>query len=169
MVFIELKNSNIALRNAYDDNLTNYRRDIPRLFNTNALCILSNGLETKVGSFLAGWEHFFNWLRPEDEKQIPDKQRIREFGVSLDYAVLGLCQKDHLLDYIENFILFYKDAVKIVAKNHQFLGVNNAISKFRERLEHDHASTDTANRGKLGVFWHTQGSGKKLQHGVFCP
>jgi len=60
VIFIELKNSNIALRNAYDDNLTNYRKDIPLLFNYNAICILSNGLETKVGSFNAGYEHFFH-------------------------------------------------------------------------------------------------------------
>lgn len=168
LVFIELKNSNVALRNAYDDNLTNYRRDIPLLFHANAVCILSNGLETKVGSFLAGWEHFFNWLRPDNEKQVPDKQRIRNYGVSLDYAVLGLCEKNHLLDYVENFVLFYKDAVKIVAKNHQFLGVNNAIRNFRERLAHDRSGTDAANRGKLGVFWHTQGSGKSYSMVFFA-
>lgn len=168
LVFIELKNSNVALRNAYDDNLTNYRRDIPLLFHANAICILSNGLETKVGSFQAGWEHFFNWLRPNDEKQVPDKQRIREYGVSLDYAVLGLCEKNRLLDYVENFIFFHKDAVKIVAKNHQFLGVNNAIRNFSDRLNHDRSGTDTANRGKLGVFWHTQGSGKSYSMVYFA-
>src|SRR5258706_2668976 len=64
LVFIELKNSNVEIRNAYEDNLINYRNDIPLLFHYNAICILSNGLETKVGSFNAGYEHFFNWLRP---------------------------------------------------------------------------------------------------------
>ena len=59
LVFIELKNSNIALKNAYDDNLTNYRQDIPLLFQYNAICILSNAIETKVGSMTSGWEHFF--------------------------------------------------------------------------------------------------------------
>ncbi len=168
LVFIELKNSNMSLRSAYDDNLTNYRRDIPRLFQANAVCILSNGLETKAGSFLAGWEHFFNWLRPDDEKQTPDKQRIRNYGVSLDYAVLGLCEKSRLLDYVENFIIYYDNAVKIVAKNHQFLGVNNAIQNFSDRLSHDQSGTDTANRGKLGVFWHTQGSGKSYSMVFFA-
>lgn len=160
IIFIELKNSNIALRNAYDDNLLNYRKDIPLLFHYNAICILSNGLETKVGSFNSGYEHFFHWLRPENENQVPDKKRIKQYGVSLDYAVLGLCEKQRLLDYVENFILYYNDIAKITAKNHQFLGVNNAISNFSLRLEHDAAGTDTANKGKLGVFWHTQGSGK---------
>lgn len=160
IIFIELKNSNIAVRNAYDDNLTNYRRDIPLLFHYNALCMLSNGFETKVGSFNAGYGHFFNWLRPDTEEQVPDKKRIQQYGVSLDYAVLGLCDKGKLLDYFENFILFYNDIAKIAAKNHQFLGVNNAIDNFSLRLKHDADGTDTANKGKLGVFWHTQGSGK---------
>lgn len=160
LIFIELKNSNIALRSAYDDNLTNYRKDIPLLFHYNAICILSNGIETKVGSFNAGFEHFFNWLRPDNEKQVPDKVRIKQYGVSLDYAILGLCEKPKFLDYLENFILYYNDIVKIAAKNHQFLGVNNAINNFSERLQHDANNTDTENKGKLGVFWHTQGSGK---------
>lgn len=160
VVFIELKNSNINLRNAYDDNLVNYRNDIPLLFHYNTICILSNGLETKVGSFNSGYEHFFNWLRPESEKQTPDKQRIKQYGVSLDYAVIGLCEKARILDYIENFVLYYNDSVKITAKNHQFLGVNNATQNFALRLNHDKEGSDTANKGKLGVFWHTQGSGK---------
>ena len=162
LFFIELKNSNIGLRNAYDDNLTNYRKDIPLLFHYNALCILSNGLETKCGSFNAGYEYFFHWLRPTDEKQRPDKEHIRQYGVSLDYAVFGLCEKKRLLDYIENFILFYKGAQKISAKNHQFLGVNNTVQNFASRLQHDKEGTDKANKGKLGVFWHTQGSGKSF-------
>lgn len=160
LIFIELKNSNVAIRNAYEDNLINYRNDIPLLFHYNAICILSNGLETKLGSFNAGYEHFFNWLRPEAENQTPDLKRIKQYGVSLDYAVLGLCHKKRLLDYIENFILYFNDAVKITAKNHQFLGVNNAADSFSKRLQHDKQGTDTNNKGKLGVFWHTQGSGK---------
>lgn len=160
LVFIELKNSNIAVRNAYDDNLTRYKKVIPALFHYNGICMLSNGLETKVGSAFSGYEHFFNWLRVEDEKKLPDEARIKEFAVSLDYAVIGLCQKSRLLDYFENFILFYKESVKICAKNHQFLGVNNAVNNFSTRLLHDKDGTDEANKGKLGVFWHTQGSGK---------
>ncbi|MGI8584354.1 MAG: type I restriction endonuclease subunit R, partial [Chitinophagaceae bacterium] len=69
-------------------------------------------------------------------------------------------EKKRLLDYIENFILYYNDVVKIAAKNHQFLGVNNAIRNFSLRLQHDKEGTDKGNKGKLGVFWHTQGSGK---------
>ncbi len=160
LLFIELKNSTIDVRNAYDDNLIRYKKQIPLLFRYNALCMLSNGIETKIGTFSSGYEYFFNWLRPESEKQVPDKQRIKDYGVSLDYAVLGLCEKKRLLDYIENFIFFYNDNIKIAAKNHQFLGVNNAVEHFAVRLQHDKEGTDSDNKGKLGVFWHTQGSGK---------
>ena len=77
LVFIELKNSNIALRNAYDDNLTNYRHDIPLLFQYNAICILSNAIETRVGSVTAGWEHFFHWLRVDDEREKVDRKELK--------------------------------------------------------------------------------------------
>jgi type I restriction enzyme R subunit len=56
LVFIELKNSNVKLRTAFDDNLTNYQAEIPQLFLANAVCVLSNGIETRVGSFSADWE-----------------------------------------------------------------------------------------------------------------
>ncbi len=153
LVFIELKNSNVKLWNAYDSNLSDYKNDVPQLFHANALCILSNAIETKVGSFTADWGHFFNWLRVEDEKEKVDRKRIEEEGTSLEYAAAGLCQPTKLLDYVENFILFHNENKKIIAQNHQFIGVNNAYARFRQRHELD---------GKLGVFWHTQGSGKSF-------
>lgn len=153
LVFIELKNSNVKLKTAFDDNLTNYKNDIPQLFHCNAFCILSNAIETKVGSFTAGWEHFFNWLRVNDEKEKVDRHKIREEGTSLEYVLKGLCQPTKLLDYVENFIVFHQQNKKIIAQNHQFIGVNNAYQRFLERDKYD---------GKLGVFWHTQGSGKSF-------
>jgi type I restriction enzyme, R subunit len=155
LVFIELKNSNVKLRSAYDDNLANYKHDIPQLFHCNAFCLLSNAIETKVGSFTAGWEHFFSWLRVEDEKEAIDRRQISEEGTSIERAINGLCAPSKLLDYVENFVLFYeKEGVtKIIAQNHQFMGVNQAFERFRRREELD---------GKLGVFWHTQGSGKSF-------
>ncbi len=153
LVFIELKNSNVKLRNAYDDNLTNYKAEIPQLFLTNAFCVLSNAIETKVGSITAEWEHFFNWLRADDEKQKIDRAAIREQGISLEGVIEGLLPRQRLLDYVENFILYYKDSSKIIAQNHQFIGVNRAYEAFLKREEL---------AGKLGVFWHTQGSGKSF-------
>lgn len=141
LVLIELKNSNVSVKNAYDDNLTRYKEELPQLFWYNAVTILSNGTETRVGSFTAEWEHFGEWLRKKDEKERPDKKRIKQYQVSLEYAVLGLCAPDRLIDYIENFILFHKGAYKVVAKNHQFLGVNKAIEAFKARKERE---------GKLG-------------------
>jgi type I restriction enzyme R subunit len=78
LVFIELKNSNVKLKAAFDDNLTNYKREIPQLFLTNAFCILSNAIETKVGSITAEWEHFFNWLRADDENEKVDNVALPE-------------------------------------------------------------------------------------------
>jgi len=152
-VFIELKNSNVKLKNAYDDNLTNYKKDIPLLFQYNAVCILSNAVDTKVGSFTAGWEHFFYWLRIEDEKEKIDRKKIKQEGTSLERTILGLCPQGKLLDYLENFILYYKETDKIIAQNHQFIGVNKAVESFKGREKKE---------GKLGVFWHTQGSGKSF-------
>lgn len=153
LVFLELKNSNVKLRSAYDDNLFDYKHDIPQLFHCNAFCLLSNAISTKVGSFTAGWEHFFNWLRVDNEKESVNREKIKEEGTSLEYAVAGLCQPNKLLDYVENFILYHKETSKIIAQNHQLIGVNSAFSRFLKRDEND---------GKLGVFWHTQGSGKSF-------
>lgn len=133
LVFIELKNSNVKLKTAYDDNLTNYKADIPQLFLTNALCVLSNAIETRVGSPTAQWEHFFRWLRPDDEKEKIRREQIASEGTSAERFLAGLCAKDKLLDYLENFILYYKNGQKIVAQNHQFLGVNRAFGVFVER------------------------------------
>lgn len=158
VVFIELKNSDINVKNAYDKNLTDYLRDIPQLFFFNQICVLSNGIETRLGSFKAGYEHFFEWLKVEDEKEKPDRKQIKEDGVSLLYFANGLLNKDGLLNYIENFILFDRKQKKIIAMNHQYLGVNNAIEAFADRKNRN---------GKLGVFWHTQGSGKSYSMIMF--
>lgn len=153
LVFIELKNSNVKLKAAFDDNLTTYRKEIPQLFLFNAFCILSNAIETKVGSFNSPWEFFFKWLRVESEKEKVDPQKIQREGTSVELAVAGLCAPVRLLDYLENFIIYHKETEKIIAQNHQFIGVNNAFQAFLERK---------SKQGKLGVFWHTQGSGKSF-------
>ena len=153
LVFIELKNSNVKLRAAFDDNLTRYKAEIPQLFTANALCLLSNGIDTRLGSITAQWEHFFSWLRVDDEKEKLDRPAIAAQGLSVERAVHGLLTPERLLDYVENFCVFYRETQKIIAQNHQFIGVNNAFAQFQRRRELD---------GKLGVFWHTQGSGKSF-------
>lgn len=94
----------------------------------------------------------------ESEKEAVNRKEITEQATSLEHAADGLCEKSRLLDYMENFILFHKGETKIIAQNHQFLGVNNAYERFLNRREH---------YGKLGVFWHTQGSGKSFSM-IFC-
>lgn len=150
-VFIELKNSNIPVKNAYDKNLKDYLKDIPYLFNYNQICVLSNGIETRLGSFKSDYNFFYEWLKIENEKETPDRQLIRSHGISLEYFIKGLCKPSNLLDYIENFILYERKTTKIIAQNHQFFGVNNAYESFLNKDK---------KKGKLGVFWHTQGSGK---------
>lgn len=157
LVFVELKNSNVKLKTAYSDNLTNYKHDIPQLFLTNAFCVLSNAVETRIGSITGQWEHFFGWLRVNDEKEKVDRQQITQAGTSLERLVEGLFPRSRLLDYVENFVLFHRETNKIIAQNHQFIGVNHALTQFEAR---NHRSADQ--RGKLGVFWHTQGSGKSF-------
>ena len=162
MVFIELKNSIIKIEEAYNKNLKDYLRDIPNLFAFNQICVLSNGIETKLGAFNATYDYFFEWLKVDSEKEILDREAIQSVAhvkdSSIRYFVDGLLNKDRLIDYIENFILFENQRTKIIAKNHQYLGVNNLMKSVENRKELN---------GKLGVFWHTQGSGKSYSMVMF--
>jgi type I restriction enzyme, R subunit len=146
LVFIELKASHKALANAYNFNLSDYRTTIPQVFWYNAVIVLSNGTSSNIGSMTAGWEHFAEWKKINSEGE--------EGIVSLETMIRGVCEPSRLLDLVENFAIYSEGKgglQKLVAKNHQFLGVNNAIAAV-EQIK--------ANQGKLGVFWHTQGSGK---------
>ncbi len=151
VVFIELKNSTVKIEEAYHKNLVSYRKDIPNIFAFNQICVLSNGFETRVGAFNAGYAFYFEWLRANDEKEPVNREQTARTGTSIVTLAEGLLRRERLLDYIENFIFFDNKSAKIIAKNHQYLGVNNLIEATRRREEL---------RGKLGVFWHTQGSGK---------
>ncbi len=146
LVFIELKASHKDVANAFNVNYSEYKETIPQIFWYNGIVILSNGSKAKIGSITSEWEHFFDW------------EKISETGehgiIPIETAVKGLCDKKRLIDYIENFTLFQdtkNGLTKIIAKNHQYLGVNSSIESFRNREK---------NNGKIGVFWHTQGSGK---------
>ena len=157
LVFIELKNGNIPVRQAYTKNLKSYLTDVPNLFTMNQICILSNGLETRLGAFNAGYEFFFEWLKNSEEDVI-DRESIKDNALSIQYMADSLLNKETLIDYIENFILFENKHIKIIAKNHQYLGVNNLYNSFQRREELN---------GKIGVFWHTQGSGKSYSMVMF--
>jgi type I restriction enzyme R subunit len=146
LVFIELKALHVSAKDAYDHNLSDYKDTIPHLFWYNALTILSNGTESRIGTISSAWEHFVEWPKIGSEEE--------SRTVSLETMIRGTCEKTRLLDIIENFTLFtdaFGSPTKILAKNHQFLGVNNAIKALQGLDE---------NKARLGVFWHTQGSGK---------
>jgi len=153
LVFIELKSSHAKLSKAYNENLKDYKSSIPQLFWYNQLIILSNGIASKIGTVSSSWEHFSEWKKIERE----DEPR----QVSLEVMLRGTCEKNRLLDLIENFTLYItkKETVKIVAKYHQFLGVNESLKGIRHIKEIE---------GKLGVFWHTQGSGKSFSMTFFA-
>lgn len=158
VVFIELKNSTVKIEESYNKNLVSYRSDIPNVFAMNQICVLSNGLQTKIGAWNSKYEFFFEWLRVNDEKEKIDREQIAEHGLSILNLIDGLFRKERLLDYIENFVFFDNKRIKIIAKNHQYLGVNNLMESVKRREEL---------KGKLGVFWHTQGSGKSYSMVMF--
>ena len=145
LLFVELKAVGVDVQDAYTNNYTDYLDTIPHLFYYNAFLILSNGLESKVGTLGSKYEFFHEWKRLEEKEQ---------GSVALETMLRGICKKENFLDLLENFILFDHSGghtAKILARNHQYLGVNEAVKAYEARR---------LNHGKLGVFWHTQGSGK---------
>ena len=145
LLFVELKKNTVDVQNAYTDNYTDYLDTIPHLFYYNAFLILSNGLEAKVGTLGSKYEFFHEWKRLSEQEQ---------GSVALETMLRGICKKENFLDLLENFILYDHSGghtAKILARNHQYLGVNEAVKAYEARK---------LNNGKLGVFWHTQGSGK---------
>ena len=145
LLFVELKRNDVDVENAYIENYTDYLDTIPFLFHYNAFLMLSNGMEAKVGTLGSKYEFFHEWKRLAEAD---------EGNVALETMLRGICRKENFLDLYENFILYdHSDGrtVKILARNHQYLGVNEAVRAYAERQLRE---------GKLGVFWHTQGSGK---------
>jgi type I restriction enzyme R subunit len=212
LVLIELKAVYLNIRAGFDNNLTDYLHEhsIAQAFHHNVFLVVSNGDRARYGSITSKWEHFVEWKR-NDER---DKGR-------LDAEVLlnGMLSKERLLDIVENFILFDDSKPggtrKIVARNHQVLGVNNAVASVERQEElkklyppeqrlvlytvpklplplaaepHQEASKDIQpfvveddqdedlpvvkrthpDLGRLGVFWHTQGSGKSYSMAFFA-
>jgi type I restriction enzyme, R subunit len=217
LVFIELKAVYKNIRAGFDGNLRDYMDEnvISHAFHHNAFLIVSNGHRARYGSITSEWEHFNEWKRQDEA----DKGKV-DAEVLLD----GMLAHDRLLDIVENFILFDGSKPgatrKVVARNHQVLGVNRAVSSVvhqealkrefppEKRLQHRvielplerraiadqkrllSAAQDEAaapalpsfipegpvaiverahpDLGRLGVFWHTQGSGKSYSMAFFA-
>jgi type I restriction enzyme R subunit len=163
LLFIELKAAHRKLENAYNDNFTDYKDVIPTLFHYNAFVLLSNGIESRIGSVTGKYQHFHEWKRITEED---------EGIVALDRIIVGVCEKKRFLDLFENFILFDSSlgkVVKLIARNHQFIGVNKAIENIKHKEElYKLGKISLEEKQKLGVFWHTQGSGKSYSMVFFC-
>jgi type I restriction enzyme R subunit len=145
LLFIECKNIHKNLKAAFEKNFSDYKDTIPHLFHHNAIVMFGNGDKAKIGSITSRWEYFHEWKRlAEDQPGVVDMETLLK----------GVCDKQNFMDLVENFIVFddsLGEPRKILARNHQFLGVNRAIEAVRDRKNR---------QGKLGVFWHTQGAGK---------
>lgn len=153
LLFIELKGVNVDVENAYLNNYKDYLDTIPQLFHYNAFLMLSNGYEAKIGTLDSKYEFFHEWKRLKEEEQ---------GSVDLETMLRGVCNKHTFLDLLENFVIYDHSegrTTKILSRNHQYLGVNRAIEAYRDRKIKD---------GKLGVFWHTQGSGKSYSMAFFA-
>ena len=212
LVFIELKAVYRNIRAGFDDNLTDYlsEHSISHAFHHNAFLVVSNGDQARYGSITSTWEHFVEWKRNAEK----DKARL-DAETLLD----GMLAKERLLDLVENFLLFDDSraggARKIVARNHQVLGVNRAVASVvrQEELKRQFPPTERLieyrvprpellkiteappsesayaapapassvqgdelpllrraheDLGRLGVFWHTQGSGKSYSMAFFA-
>lgn len=160
LAVIELKNAvneNTTLSHAYNQ-LQTYKKDIPSLFRTNSLLVISDGIEAKVGSLTANKERFMPW-RTIDGKTIAPKGTAE-----LETLLKGLFRHDVLLDLIRNFTVFEIDAEKIIKKiaaYHQYHAVNKAIECTMD------ASSPSGDK-RAGVIWHTQGSGKSLSMAFYA-
>jgi type I restriction enzyme R subunit len=124
---MELKNIHKDIRTAYEKNFSDYKDTIPHLFHHNTVIVLANGVDAKIGSLSGNYEHFHEWKRlEENEPGIVDMETLLK----------GICNKRNFLDLFENFIVFDDssgDLVKIIARNHQYLGVNRAMQAVEGR------------------------------------
>jgi len=158
LAIFELKNptlENATIYTAYEQ-LREYKKDIPEIFKYNQILVIGDLIEAKHGTISSSWEWFFHWkgIESEDEKN----HSISE----LETLTRGIFHKIRFLDIVRNFIIFEADAEKDASKYtkkmamyHQYFGVNKAVN---ETLR----ATKPRGNKKIGVFWHTQGSGKSL-------
>lgn len=153
LVLFELKNitnEEITIENAYKQ-VKNYQKDIPSLFYYNAFNVISDGLDTRMGTITSDFTRYMVWKSENGEK--PEEGGLNYFSVLLN----GVFPKARLLDLIRNFIVFQNSkgrTIKIIAGYHQYFAVRKAVERTRNALE-EHSR-------KVGVVWHTQGSGKSL-------
>jgi type I restriction enzyme R subunit len=149
---IEIKNpsSESATLTAAYNQLQTYKNQITSLFRTNALLVITDGLTARIGSLTADLERFMPW-------RTIDGERIAPKGTpEMQVLIEGVFAKQRLLDLVQNFIVFGDTGsgiYKIIAGYHQFHAVKKAVARTIAAIQSDR---------KVGVIWHTQGSGKSL-------
>ena len=157
IVVVELKSAiseGADIHDAYMQ-IRNYQQAIPSMFNYNAFNVISDMTETKAGTITAKETRYMEWKSENGDYQST---------MLADYQTFyrGIFKKEHLLDILQNFICFDKkqgNVKKIMAAYHQYFAVNKAVERAKKAIEGD---------GKIGVFWHTQGSGKSLSMVFFA-
>jgi len=158
LVLFEFKNmfdSSASVDNAWNQ-IQHYRKDIPQLFEYNAITVISDGLNTLHGMYNAEMEWYTPW------KSV-DGVSISEGGFQLQSLIQGLFTKERLLQYIRYFIFHEQDKggyIKKGAKYHQYFGINFAVESTKKAIK-------PFGDGRIGVIWHTQGSGKSISMAVY--
>ncbi len=154
MVIFELKNAaseETDIHKAFHQ-IETYKKEISSLFIYNSFCVISDGLLAKAGTMTSNFERFMSW-RTEDGDTILSLRQPQ-----LETLINGMFEKRRFLDIIKNFILFQDDGteiIKVIAGYHQYHAVNKAV-------ENTHRALSAKGDKRIGIVWHTQGSGKSL-------
>lgn len=151
LVVIELKSPSREETNVSEAylQLRNYMKEIPSLFVYNVFCVMSDMACSKAGTITSNEDRYMEW------KTKDGKYESSQF-IDYDTFFEGIFIKERFIDIIKNFICFSKEesgAAKILAAYHQYFAVKKAVERTKKATQGD---------GKIGVFWHTQGSGKSL-------
>ena len=157
LVVFELKSPSREETDASDAylQLRNYMHHIPSLFVPNVFCVMSDMAETRVGTITSDEDRYVAWKSVDGDYS---ETKMATWKTMVD----GMMPKARLMDIIKNFVCFNdagEKVIKILAAYHQYFGVTKAIDRAVEAVDGD---------GKIGVFWHTQGSGKSLSMVFFA-
>lgn len=154
LVVIELKSAsdeNVDITDAYNQ-LQTYKMTIPSLFTYNSFMVTSDGINARAGTITSDEDRFMAWRTIDGDDVAPISMP------QLEVLIKGMFQRDRFLDIIKHFVLFQsdgKDTIKILAGYHQYHAVNKALDST------ERATQESGDR-RIGVVWHTQGSGKSL-------
>ena len=153
LVVIEFKSAvkeNATIKNAFDQLTVRYRRDIPELFKYNALCVISDGVNNKMGSLFSQYDFFYAWRKVQATDEPKD-------GIdSLLTMVSGLFNKTRLLDVVRNFVYFpdtSRSETKIVCRYPQYYAARRLYESIKINMR-------PKGNGKGGTYFGATGSGK---------